>query len=90
MKLKKNGRFGGETFVMGEALTRVSSLNGMRVQVAGEEEIGTVYNVYVNPDQRLAQIWVNMDTGGARCFRPHHLTLADGQIFPNLLSTKGE
>jgi hypothetical protein len=71
---------GGETMRIGEATERVSILNGMRVKVLGESERGTIYNVYVNRAQGLAQIWVNMDSGGARCFRPYHLEVEQASI----------
>jgi hypothetical protein len=70
--------YGGEIMTIGEATERVSDLNGMRVRCIPFDEMGTVYNVYVNRDRRIAQIWVNMDSGGARCFRPYHLESEGG------------
>lgn len=81
-------RFGGETMVVGEATERIEALNGLRVRVCdgvdlgkwGGARTGTIYNVYINRQTWVAQIWVNMDGGGARCFRPQHLeTLNEGQ-----------
>jgi hypothetical protein len=74
------GTFGGETMVVGEALEKVPTLVGLRVKVVGENKMGTVYLVYVNRENRLAQVWTNMDSGGARCFRPHHLERVGGSI----------
>jgi hypothetical protein len=72
------GKFGGETMVIGEAMEKVPSLVGLRVRWKETGEDGTVYLVYINREKGLAQIWTNMDGGGARCFRPHHLDVLDG------------
>jgi hypothetical protein len=71
---------GGETMTIGEATERVDILNGMRVKILGETGRGTVRTVLVNRAQQLAQIWVVMDSGGMRCFRPYHLEVEQASI----------
>lgn len=73
---------GGETMVIGEAAERVSALNGLRVRSISDDECGVIYNVYVNTQTKVAQIWVNMDSGGARCFRPYHLSFSGFAVLP--------
>ena len=68
-------RFGPETMVIGQCMERLTCLNGVRVENKEFGE-GTIYNVLINRPEHLAQIWVNMDSGGARCLRPRHLAVA--------------
>jgi len=95
-------KFGDEVMTIGEAAERVSSLNGVRVKVKegitlawasrSEDYVGTIYNVYINRETKVVQIWVNMDGGGARCFRPTHLDiLPSDSLLENsgLLSDEG-
>lgn len=83
--------FGGDTMRIGEATERITSLNGIRVKVKGEDERGVIYNVYINSATKVVQVWVNMDSRCARCFRPHHLEFDSLSLEQSeLLGVQGE
>jgi len=65
--------FGPDTMTLGNCKEKLTIFNGIRVNSRFGK--GTIYNVLINQKSRLIQVWVNMDSGGARCFRPRQLSL---------------
>lgn len=66
---------------------KTDALNGLRVHVIGEgsEGIGTVVGCHIDPENAVAEVGVDMDTGGWRWMFYNHLELEDASIRPSIL-----
>lgn len=65
-------------------MEKIGNLDGVRVGVTGEESTGTICRVYIDYENRKAEIHVSMDSGGLRCFRPYHLYLLNENTITSL------